>query len=435
MPGGAQPTRRLARVLPDRLPRIGQNSHWRLAFRAGVGARCYNLVVATSPQASRYQRVSPAAKRMLALGESGRFEFKRDADAVTPGLLAALANWVATDSDRRVAHLLVGVDEIEDPSTGLVAGQPCGLAKGLDRSVARIQDVATSTRPIPVDAFVVEENVAGDTPFIRVEVRPTMPPHFDDQGRRQTRQGRSTRALTDDELLRIYLDREAGSFAARFRQTNEELRTAVGAVGTQVDQIADAIDVRIADPIKRLVATTVEASGAAHAAISSADSAAAAADSVGYEVEIVQGLVRDLRDVVATLDSDSAAGLPAQVVKVRRSVWWAFTLDTFDHHSPRAARLERLLHDLLSVDVSPAADRNRWELEVWNQVLADRKTERHQRGTQKWWTAVVRDIVEYAEEPGYSPPELPDLRARLAADFDAEADDPDSATRQFQRLL
>ena len=44
------------------------------------------------PQPSRFQKASPAAKRILALGESGRYEFKRDVDAVTPKLLAALAN-------------------------------------------------------------------------------------------------------------------------------------------------------------------------------------------------------------------------------------------------------------------------------------------------------------------------------------------------------
>lgn len=98
---------------------------------------------------------------------------------------------------------------------------------------------------VPVDAFIVEENVSDEKPFVRVEVRPTIRPHFDDEGRRQTRQGRSTRALTDDELLRVYLDREAGSFAARFRQTSDELRSAVGAIGGQVDDVAAAIEENI----------------------------------------------------------------------------------------------------------------------------------------------------------------------------------------------
>lgn len=144
-----------------------------------------------------------------------------------------------------------------------MCGKPHGLPKGLDKAVSRIQDVASKTRPVQVDVFIVEEGVATETPFVRVEVRPTMPPHLDDQGRRQTRQGRLTRALTDDELLRIYLDREGGSFAARFRQASEELQAAVGAVGSQVDQIAAGIEKQIAQPIQRLVGTTEDAADAA----------------------------------------------------------------------------------------------------------------------------------------------------------------------------
>ena len=93
--------------------------------------------------------VSTAAKRILALGESDRYEFKRDVDVVTPRLLAALANWVSLEPSRDAAHLLVGVDEVEDKDTGLVLGVPFGLPKGLDKAVARIQDMASKTRPIP----------------------------------------------------------------------------------------------------------------------------------------------------------------------------------------------------------------------------------------------------------------------------------------------
>jgi hypothetical protein len=172
---------------------------------------------------------------MMQLGESGRFEFKQTAEAVSVGVLAALANWVASDDDRSVAHVLVGVAEVEDPVSGLARGEPCGLPKGLDKAVAGIQDLASRTRPIPVDVVIIEEAVAEKTPFLRLEVRPTMAPHFDDEGRRQTRQGRSTRALSDEELLQIYLRREANSFTARYQQISEACSTNEGA--TQTDHL------------------------------------------------------------------------------------------------------------------------------------------------------------------------------------------------------
>ena len=387
------------------------------------------------PQASRHQKVSAAAKHMLALGESGRYEFKRDVDAVTPGLLTALANWVAADPARDVAHLLVGVDEVEDRATGLVSGVPYGLPKGLDKAVARIQDVASKTRPIPVEVFIVEEGVSQTTPFIRVEVRPTMPPHFDDQGRRQTRQGRSTRALTDDELLRIYLDREAGSFAVRFRQTSEELQSAVGAVGSQVDQIAKAIENSIAEPINQLTGTTADAADAARSAASSADSAAASADSVEYEVGHAQRLVQDLQEVVEELQDDSLQNLAYRVIRLRRKVWWNFTVDTWEHASKRADDLERRLRELLATDVSLDAARNSWELRVWQDLLNDRKAQRGERGTQKWWDGAIGEVVSFMAQPAYAAPELPDLRRALKADLDRELDDPESVTNQFGALV
>jgi DNA-binding ferritin-like protein len=393
------------------------------------------LVVSKNPQASRFREVSTAAKRILALGESDRYEFKRDVDVVTPRLLAALANWVSLEPSRDAAHLLVGVDEVEDKDTGLVLGVPFGLPKGLDKAVARIQDMASKTRPIPVDVRIIEEGVDEPTPFLRVEIRPTMAPHFDDEGRRQTRQGRSTRALTDDELLGIYLDREAGSFATRFRQTTTELQSAVGAVGNQVDQIAEGIQRNIAEPIERMTATAEEAAEAARSAASAADSANAAADTTSYEVEHVQRLVRDLQDAVNDLDDESHENLVFRIVQARRKVWWNFTLDTFEHTSARATKLDEQLRELLARDVSFEPDRNSWELAVWQDLLRDRQEQRRGRGTQKWWMEAIRQVFTFMERPAYAAPDLPDLRSAIQADIDHEVDDPESITNQFKALL
>lgn len=387
------------------------------------------------PKPTRYQGISTEAGLMLSLGESGRFEFKREPDVVSVKLLATLANWVALDPDREVAHLLVGVDEVEDEATGLVYGVPYGLPKGLDRTVARIQDLASKTRPVPIDAFIVEENVATDTPFVRVEIRPTMPPHFDDEGRRQTRQGRSTRALTDDELLRIYLDREAGSFAAGFRQSGEELRSAVGVIGGQVDDIASAIDNSTAEPVRRLARTAQAAADAAASAASSADSAEASAMNAEHETDNVRRLVEDLREVVEDIRDDTPESLAFRLLKMRQLVWWGFSVDTFGHGSPLSNRLEERLHGLLSVDISIDMARSRWELGLWEDALAVRSSRPRQRGTQKWWHAKIREIESDVISPSYAAPHLPGLRAALRADLDHELDDPQSVTREFLELI
>jgi hypothetical protein len=391
--------------------------------------------MASDQKPSRHQEISAEAQEMLALGESGRFEFKRDVDAVSVKLLATLANWVALDPDREVAHLLVGVDEIEDQTTGLVSGEPCGLAKGLERAVARIQDLASKTRPVPVDAFIVEENVSGEKPFVRVEVRPTMPPHFDDEGRRQTRQGRSTRAITDEELLRVYLDREAGNFAARFRQTSDELRLAVGVISNQVDDVAAEIEESIAEPIRSLTRTAESAAEAARSAEDSADSASASAMNAEYEVSNVQRLVKDLHDTVDDMREQTSESLAFRLVKLRRRVWWNFTVDTWQHTSALADQLEQRLRALLTREISIDAASSSWETGLWEDVLEVRMAQPRQRATQKWWRAAIKTLEEYFGSPSYGAPELPDLRAVLKADLDHELDDPESETRKFEALL
>jgi hypothetical protein len=387
------------------------------------------------PKPSRYQDISADAQQILTLGESGRYEFKRDAEAVTVKLLAALANWVAVDSEREVAHLLVGVDEVEDSATGLVRGEPFGLPKGLDKAVSRIQDLASKSRPVPIDVFIVEENVAGNVPFVRVEIRPTMPPHFDDEGRRQTRQGRSTRALTDEELLHVYLNREAGSFAARFRQTTEDVRSAVGVIGGQVEDIATAIEATIALPIRQLTSTAQETADAAEAAASAAYSAEASASNAEFAVGNVERVVGALREVVDEIQDESSEMLAYRVAQERRKVWWNFTADTWSQTSTRADRLEKQMRELLDRPILIDAARNSWEIRIWRDLLEDRMQQRHERGTQAWWSAHIQEVIEHTTNPTYTAPELPDLRAALKTDFDYELDDPQSVTRRFKALI
>lgn len=138
----------------------------------------------------RFAQVSDVAAELLRTeGESGRFEFKRTAKALDQSVLVAAANWVALDPERSKVTILVGVDEDLDPTSGLTRGKPVGLPGDLSLQVRRIQDHARTTLPVPVDLRIIEEGVETATPFLRVEVRPTFPPHFDSSGRRVTRYG------------------------------------------------------------------------------------------------------------------------------------------------------------------------------------------------------------------------------------------------------
>ena len=160
----------------------------------------------------RYPQISPDAKDLLAAeGESGRFEFKQTARSVRPEVLCAAANWVALQRGAvEEMTLLVGVGEVKHPTTGLVKGEILGVSD-LETAIQTIQNNIRETRPVPVAVTIIEEAVETPKPFLRIKIRPTFTPHFDAEGRRQTRNNASTRPLTDEELLDLYLDREARS--------------------------------------------------------------------------------------------------------------------------------------------------------------------------------------------------------------------------------
>lgn len=374
---------------------------------------------------TRYRSVSEEARSLLQIGESGRCEFKRDVNAVNAKTLAALANWVALEPSSEVAHLLVGVEEQTDDETGLVIGKPYGLRGGLDKAVSRLQDVASATLPIPVELFIVEEAVNDAVPFLRVEIRPTMPPHYDSEGRRQTRQGRSTRHLTDEELLTIYLDREAGSFAARFRHTAGELREAVGAVGTQVEQIGDAIESTIAQPLQELT-------DAAEFAGMSASAAESAASDVSDDVVAVTRLVRQLQDVVEDIQENSAGFVVDRVAHTRRLLWWWFTVDTGERVSKPANRLRATVEEILSRDIELNSEHNLWEICVWQGLLNDRKALRNGKGTLRWWQAAVEEVLTFQAQPVFDGPDLPDFRSELRGGLPAALANPDSVISRFR---
>lgn len=377
----------------------------------------------TTPRPTRYTDVSREAADLLKQGESANVEYKRDGDAVYPRTLAALANWITLDEEHTVAHLLVGVEEVTDED-GRTYGNPRTLEKGLDRTVSRLQDITTATYPIPVDTYIIEEAVDTTTPFVRVEVRPTTAPHYDGEGRRQTRQGRSTRPLADEELLGMYLARESGAFATRFRQIGAELQAAVGSVGENIEQISRAIEHTVASPIRQLADSADFAAVAAGSAESSAESAA-------QDVQQVERMVRDLQGLVADLKDDSVENLASRVVEQRKVVWWNFTVDTWERSSRQAECLTKHLLELLSADVSLSDAVNTWEIRLWKDLTNERLTLTKGRGTLKWWGEAIVRVAGYRETPSYAAPELPDLRGELREDVDRALDDSTSLTRRF----
>jgi hypothetical protein len=171
------------------------------------------------PEKRRWKGLSSVTQSLLDASpdEHTLLEFKEIPKVVTPDVLATLANAVALE-DRSEATILVGVRERRDPKLKAVSAEVVGVKGDLHNHAELIHQQAAHTQPIPVKVEVFEENV-DVLPILRVVVAPTSPPHYDQKGQRSTRQGTTTRAMRDEELLRLFEAREQGRFSAVAEQT------------------------------------------------------------------------------------------------------------------------------------------------------------------------------------------------------------------------
>lgn len=344
----------------------------------------------------RFTAVSAAARRLLAAeGESGRFEFKRTSDAVKPDVLVAAANWVALSPDLEEVTILVGVAEVTDPVTALTTGAVAGLKGPLAGHIERVNNQAKNTFPVPVEVTVIEEAVGTARPFLRVKVRPTAAPHFDGSGRRVTRYGASTRRLEDQELLDLYLDREAERFRARFHS------------------IAEGLEERL-ESMARMAGAAVEAAERLPGLIDNAESAASMA---GSEAEDSKRSVEDLTRDVDLLRSELLTRLdrsPTEVVRQlryeRQRVWAAFCIDRVQRPSKAAEKVAARLKDALQepFDIENAIG-NQIELEAWRRAF----DEGNAPAPAAWWKRTLEEVQREATTAGL-PVELPDWTTDIA---------------------
>ncbi|KDP06512.1 hypothetical protein MAV101_11240 [Mycobacterium avium subsp. hominissuis 101] len=317
-------------------------------------------------------------------GESGRFEFKQTARSVKPEVLCAAANWVALERGG-VAEvtLLVGVGEVKNPQTGLVTGDILGLSD-LESAVQTIQNSVRETRPVPVSVTIIEEAVATSKPFLRLKIRPTFPPHFDAEGRRQTRNNASTRPLTDEELLDIYLDREAAKFEQRFRQTADRMESYLGDIDGAIDRVTGDLGF-IDSNIDRLS----DDFGKLHEA---AWTAAQEAEESRSLAEQLESTITDLERHVLGQRDDAPVGLFFGLMDRRWMVWDAFSQDAAYRPTKATDQLAARLKRLLEEPIPP----NDWyanmsEIDLWRDVL--------RRRDKKWTMTAWSREIERAESP------------------------------------
>lgn len=204
---------------------------------------------------------------------------------------------------------------------------------------------------MPVGLTIVEEGVATDKPFLRLEIRPTFPPHYDGKGRRVTRDGAATRSLTDEELLDIYLDREAAKFEQRFQQTAKTVLARLDELAEGVPEVSDELG---------------SASSAAWEAASNADDSTSVARMLEDDIESLFDFAEE--QALLTLPQ-----LYFRLVEKRQVVWSAFSKDA----ASRPTKATDGLIERLRKQLEQAIDPNDWasnlgELQFWKAVLEER---------------------------------------------------------------
>lgn len=183
----------------------------------------------------RLKNLSKLSRELLAEGESERSDFKRRPEGISADDLVAFAN-SETGGD-----ILAGVEEqiIKKTQVGIVCG--CNVD---DAAILQVLNKAVSCiPPVAITAYI--ENLS-DKPILRVQVPSSeTKPHCTAKGVYCRRDGTRNRPLHPAELLRLFLDSEASTFAARFetaaQRITDELYSLENSLESSIKSMADQL--------------------------------------------------------------------------------------------------------------------------------------------------------------------------------------------------
>ena len=180
----------------------------------------------------RTRALSKITKALLLAGESERADFKRAPDGVSADDLVSFANTEAG------GNILIGIEEIADPA-GAQRGQVVGCDIG-DQTILQILNKATNCIP-PLAVEIHIENLSAK-PILRIEVPSSENrPHCTPKGVYCRRDGSRIRALHPPELLKIFLDKEAGAFASRFESAAQNISKSISALDFSLTATVNSI--------------------------------------------------------------------------------------------------------------------------------------------------------------------------------------------------
>ncbi|MCF6221995.1 MAG: ATP-binding protein [Robiginitomaculum sp.] len=181
----------------------------------------------------RYKTLTKKTLRLLDAGESDLVDYKIGIKGLSPEILVAFAN------SKGGGTILIGVEDGKDSSDKQI-GIPIGHDSS-DETLLIISNKASDCiPPIPHNIFVEKFGIQA---IIRVEIPDSLArPHCTKSGVYKIRANSRNASLQPNELLDIFMEKEASAFNTRFRKATSNIENNVALTIQTVSKLEETIE-------------------------------------------------------------------------------------------------------------------------------------------------------------------------------------------------
>lgn len=199
-----------------------------------------------------FKTITSATQLLLDSGENDSVDYKRDIKGLKSEDLVAFAN------SPNGGSILIGVEEIEE--NGVTIGRVVGCETS-DQSRLNIVTKALNCIP-PISITVTIENTK-ENPFFKIVIpESNLKPHCTLSGTYKIRKDNRNSVLTPEELLELFLEKEAKKFNRKFKKATKKLFKNIDSVNQSVSFMESTIVSSIQNISSTLEWTEMEASDA-----------------------------------------------------------------------------------------------------------------------------------------------------------------------------
>lgn len=197
-----------------------------------------------------FKNLSKRTKDLLKSGENELVDYKRDLKGLKSEDLVAFAN------SESGGVILIGVDEITKENVQV--GEIFGCATSDKERMIIMSKALACIPPISLSIFIENTN---EKPIFRLEIPSAIQkPHCTSGGTYKIRKDGRNSVLTPEDLLDIYLEKEAKKFNKNFKKATKHLVENINNVSSTIDYMESTISSKVENISSSLGWTEMEAS-------------------------------------------------------------------------------------------------------------------------------------------------------------------------------